>query len=254
MTAEAPQADATPQEAPKGKATKAPEGATTQTSASPIPEDAKVTRIPGVQLDVAPGKEVVIRIPGRDQSYRGTIVGLDPYDFIIVKVRLPSAIRKELKFGGNVIVKYVHQGTIYGFRAMVHNAISSPAQLLFFDYPDVIEKLTLRRSSRTNCNIDGMLHTSDDEVECMIINVSKTGCKISARAGSRDMLQKTKVDDALIVAMNLGNFGVLKVAIAVKNISLEKGIISLGCLFLDITKDEMRTVQQYLDKINRLTR
>lgn len=218
-----------------------------------IPEEAKVTRIPGVQLDVTPGKEVIVRVPGLQQSYRGKIVGIDPYDYIIAKVRLPSAVRRELNFGGELILKYVNKGTVYGFKAPVLNAITSPAPLVFFEYPDIIEKLALRRTSRMNCNIDSMLHTTDDEVECLVVNVSETGCKISARAGKRDMLQQTKVDDALIVAMNLGTFGELKVAIAVKNISHEKGIMSLGCMFLDITKEEMKTIRDYLNKIARLT-
>lgn len=230
-----------------------PEAVQQTPSARTIPEEAKVTRIPGVQLDVALGKEVIIRIPGLDQSYRGKIVGLDPYDYIIAKVRLPSSVRKQLQFGGELVLKYVHKGTIYGFKAAVHNAISSPAPLVFFEYPDVIERLALRRTSRQQCNIDSMLHTTDDEVECMVTNVSETGCKISARAGTRDMLQQTKVDDALIVAMHLGNFGELKVAVAVKNVTQEKGIISMGCMFLDITKSEMETIRNYLDKIARLT-
>lgn len=218
-----------------------------------IPGDAKVTRIPGVQLDVTPGKEVIIRIPGLKQSYRGKIVGLDPYDYIIAKVRLPSAIRRELSFGGEIILKYVHKGTVYGFKAMVSNAISSPSPLIFFEYPDMIEKLALRRTSRMVCHIDSTLHSTDGEVECMVVNVSETGCKISARAGKNGLLRHTKVDDALIVAMNLGKFGELKVAIAIKNISHDKGILSMGCMFLDITKDEMSTIRNYLNKIARLT-
>jgi len=218
-----------------------------------VSDDTKVTRIPGVQLNVKPGKEVVLRLPGNGQSYRGKVVGMDPYDFVIVKVRLPSNVRQDLSLGGYVVVKYMQQGTVYGFRALVQNAISSPAPLLFFQYPDVIEKLDLRKTERTQCNIDGMLHTTDDEVECLVVNVSETGCKISARAGTRDMLKDTKVDDALIVAMNLGKLGDLKVAVAVKNVSLEKGIISLGCMFLDITKEEMATINKYLEKLNRLT-
>jgi len=248
---ETPHQDAPEKEATQTKATTPSDG--TATSPKPqVPQDAKVTRIPGVQLNAAPGKEVIIRIPGREQSYKGKIIGLDPYDFVIVKVRLPSALREELMFGGTVVVKYVHQGTIYGFRAMVHNAITSPAPMLFFEYPEIIEKLDLRQTQRLDCSIDGSLHTTDDEVECMVVNVSETGCKVSARAGTRGVLQQTKVDDALIVSMNLGSVGELKVAIAVKNISLEKGIMSLGCMFLDITKDELTTIRKYLDKINRL--
>jgi len=218
------------------------------------PSGSKVTKIPGVQLKISMGKDVVIRIPEVEQSYRGRIVGYDPYNFIIASVRLPSSVRKKLTFGGQLILKYIHKGTIYGFRTAVHNAISSPASLIFFDYPDTIEKIDLRRASRHKCSIDGKLHTTEDDYECMVVNVSETGCKISARAGTRDMLKATKVDDTMVVSMSLGTHGMLKLPIAVRNISLEKGIIYMGSMYLDIHKSEEKLIQKYLDKIQRLTR
>jgi len=218
------------------------------------PEGAKVTKIPGIQMEISLGKEVVIRIPGVEQSYRGKIVGLDPYDYIIASVRLPSSVRKELSFGGELIVKYIQKGTIYGFRATVHNAIASPASLIFFDYPDVIEKIDLRRASRHKSSIDGMLHTIEGDFECMVVNVSETGCKISARAGARDILKKTKVDDTMVISMTLGSDGQLKLPVAVRNLSVEKGIIYMGAMYLDIRKDEEELITKYLDRIQRLTR
>lgn len=218
------------------------------------PNGAKVTRIPGVQLEVAPGKEVIVRVPGHAHSYRGRIVGFDPYDYLIAKVRLPSNVRNDLTFGGQLVMKYVHKGTVYGFRAEVHNVITSPAPLVFFGYPDSIEKLDLRQTARHKCSIDAVLHTTDDEVDCLVVNVSESGCKISARAGARDMLTNTNVDDALIVSMNLGKEGELKAAVAVKNIVKEKGIVTFGCMFLDISKQEMASIRTYLDKIASLSR
>lgn len=218
------------------------------------PSEAKITRIPGVQLEVVPGKEVIVRVPGLKQSYRGKIVGFDPFDFIIAKVRLPSNVRNDLAFGGQLVMKYVHKGTIYGFKASVQNVVTSPSSLVIFDYPDMIEKLDLRQTSRHKCSIDAVLHTTDDEVDCLVVNVSESGCKISARAGSRSILTNTKVDDALIVSMNLGKAGELKLAVAVKNIFREKGIVYFGCMFLDISKQEMATINTYLDKLSRLTR
>lgn len=218
------------------------------------PEGSKVTKIPGVKLEVSLGKEVVVRIPGLEHNYRGKIVGLDPYDYIIANVRLPRATRKELSFGGKIILKYIHKGTVYGFRSHVHNAISSPAPLLFFEYPKVIERINLRRASRHKCSIYGGVHTTDGDFDCLITNVSESGCKISARASSRDPLSRTRVDDAMLVSMNLGNDGMVKLPIAVRNVSLKKGVLNLGTMFLDIQKEETQLIQNYLDKIERLTR
>ncbi len=218
------------------------------------PENNKVVKIPGVQLEMPLGKEVVVRIPNVDQTYKGKIVGYDPYDYIIAHLRLSSKVRQELTFSGQLIVKYVHKGAIYGFKAAVMNAISSPTSLVFFDYPSVIEKITLRRTSRSNCNIDGLLQTLDNEYDCMIVNVSETGCKMSARAGTRDDLARTKVGETMVVSMTLGHYGTLKLPVAIRNLSLEKGILSMGAQFLDINKNEMKIINQYLEKIAKLTR
>lgn len=228
---------------------------TTKTNQPTVaPGGSKVTIIPGVQLDIALGKAVVIRIPDVEQSYRGKIVGYDPYDYIIASVRLPSSVRKVLTFGGQLILKYIHKGTVYGFRAGVHNIITSPTPIIFFDYPDIIEKIDLRRAARHGCNIEGRLHTLEGDYDCMVVNVSETGCKISARAGSRDMLNSTKVDDTMVLSMTLGTLGTIKLPIAVRNLSLEKGIIYMGSMYLDINKDEETLITNYLEKVQRLTR
>lgn len=215
---------------------------------------AKVSKVPGVQMDIPLGKELVIRIPRTEQSYRGKMVGVDPYDYGIASVRLPAVLRKKLKFGGQVIIKYVHQGNVFGFRTNVLNVVSTPAALLFFEFPDIIEKIALRNSSRMMCNIDGIIETIEDKFECMVVNVSESGCRISARAGSRDPLTKTKVGETMVVSMTLGHFGTVKTPIAIRNVSIEKGIINMGAMFLDINKEEVTIIQKYLDKIERFTR
>nr|WP_321513532.1 PilZ domain-containing protein [uncultured Pseudodesulfovibrio sp.] len=213
----------------------------------------KVVVIPGVKMNITLGKEVVIRIPGTEQSYRGKIVGYDPYKYLIANVRLPSRIRQELALDGQIILKYFHQGTVYGFKATVQNAITSPSSLIFFDYPSVIEKIELRRKERTKCHIDGALHSSDGAHDCLIVNVSETGCKISTHAGSRDTLAATQVDDTLFVVMNLGADGTLKLPIVVRNAKREQGILTIGAMFLDIMKEEESRIRKYLTKIQKHT-
>lgn len=214
----------------------------------------KVSKVPGVQLDIPLGKEVVVRVPGLDQSYRGKMVGSDPYDYIIASVRLPSAVRKKLAMGGQVVVKYVSKGNVYGFRSNTLNAITTPSSLLFIAYPDVIEKITLRETSRMECNIDGVLESIDDKHDCIVVNVSESGCRISARAGTRDPLTQTKVGETMAISMTLGNFGTIKTPVAIRNTEIEKGIITMGAMFLDIQQEEVAIIRQYLDKLERFAR
>lgn len=214
----------------------------------------KIVKIAGMQLEIPIGKDVVVRIPALNQTYKGKIVGCHPYDYVIVQVRMPSKVRQELTFSGQLVLKFVHKGSVYGFRASVMNAISSPTSLVFFEYPEVAERIALRRTSRTKCNIEARLETLDSEYDCMVMNVSETGCKISVRAGTRDDIRKTRVGEAMIVSMTLGQNGPLKLPFAVRNISQEQGILSMGAQFLDITADEVKAINSYLDKIRTYTR
>jgi hypothetical protein len=169
----------------------------------------------GFQLDISPGKDVAVLIPGSSSGYRGRIVGYSPYEYIIAQVRLPAAVRRDLTLGGQIVLKYVQKGTVYGFRAGVLNSLTAPAPLLIIEYPDSIEKIELRRNSRHRCQIDGL-------------------------------------DDVMAVSMNLGTSGVLKVPISVRSLSFEEGIVTIGSMFVDIRREEVEMVQGYLEKITRL--
>ncbi|EGB15243.1 type IV pilus assembly PilZ [Pseudodesulfovibrio mercurii] len=231
-----------------------PDKAQKETTASIAPAETKVLTMPGVQLRVSLGKDVVIRVPGADHSYRGRIVGFDPYDYLIASVRLPGRIRRQLALGGQMIVKYIHQGTIYGFRTTAYNTVTSPTSLVFFAYPSVIEKVELRRDTRTECNIDGALQAENGEYECLIVNISATGCKVSVRARARDPIARLKVGDTLVAIVNLGTEGTLKLPIVVRNIQREQGLHTIGAMFLDLNEAEEERIGNYLKRMRRLTR
>jgi c-di-GMP-binding flagellar brake protein YcgR len=210
--------------------------------------------MPGVQLRVSLGKNVVMRIPGADHSYRGRIVGLDPYEYLIASVRMPGRVREQLALGGQIIVKYIHQGTVYGFKSTAFNAITSPTSLVFFAYPTVIEKVELRRDSRTKCNIGGMLRSEEGEYECMIVNISATGCQATVRAGTRDPMARLEVGDTMVAIANLGTEGTLKLPIVVRNIKRERGLHCIGAMFLDLNDIEEERIGTYLERMRRLSR
>ena len=218
------------------------------------PAAAKVLKMPGVQLRVSLGKNVVIRVPGAEHSYRGRIVGFDPYDYLIASVRLPGRIREQLALGGQIIVKYIHQGTVYGFKTEAYNAITSPTSLIFFAYPSVIEKVELRRDTRAKCNIGARLQSEEDEYECMIVNISATGCRATVHAGTRDPMARLEVGDTLVAFVNLGTEGTLKLPIVVRNIKREQGLHIIGAMFLDLNDIEEERIGKYLERMRRLSR
>lgn len=217
--------------------------------------DNKIAKLAGVNLEVALGSDLVVMFPGTPTGYRGKIVGFSAYDYIVAALRLPKAVRDALTYKGEIVVKYLHEGTVYGFRCEVLNHITRPAHLLFFTYPDSLEKLDLRKSSRTSCNIDGTIYTMEGKgYDCLVLNVSETGCKVAVGVNARDQLNSLEKGEDMVVTMQLGNFGSVKLPVSIKNITKEKGNIHFGCMFLDINDEEQEQISQYVEKIERLSK
>lgn len=207
----------------------------------------------GVNLEVALGADLVVTFPGMQRGYRGRVVGFDPYEFLVANVRLPSSVRGGMGYKDTIVVKYLHEGTVYGFETLVLNHITRPAPLLFFEYPESIEKLDLRNASRTNCNIDSTLHTADSDYDCLVVNASDTGCRLSVAVGSRDALNMVEVGDDMVVSMRLGNLGNIKIPVTIKNIVAKQGVLLLGCMFIDISEEEQQLISTYVERIARLS-
>lgn len=215
----------------------------------------RIAKIAGVNLEVALESELVVMFPDAQAGYRGKIVGYHAYEYIIAAVRLPKSIRDGLSYKDEIVIKYLHEGTVYGFRSTILNHITRPAPLLFFTYPESLEKLDLRKASRTSCNIDGTIFTMEGKgYECLVLNVSETGCKVAVAVTARDPLNSLEAGGDMLVAMQLGSFGTLKVPVVVKNIVKEKGNIHFGCMFLDISEEEQERITRYVDKIERLSK
>ena len=58
----------------------------------------------------------------------------------------------------------------------------------------------------------------------------------------------------MLVTFSLGTEGVFKLPLAVRNVKKEKGIITLGTMFLDLSQDEEKAIEVHLEKMMRLTR
>ena len=213
----------------------------------------KVTRVPGVNLEISLGEELILRLSDAENDIKGRVVGLEPYEYIIAKAHIPADTRESLRLGGRIVVKYILDGTVYGFRTDVLNVVSRPTSLIFFAAPNTVEKLELRKNKRYDCRIESTLHTKDTDTDALVVNISRDGCMISTRCNARDSLRDTLVDDTMVVSMSLGSFGTIKLPLVVKNVTFKQGIVTFGCMYLNIQPDEIQTIENYLEKLDRLS-
>src|SRR3972149_1160646 len=93
-------------------------------------------------LPISLGSELLIEVPDKNLRVRNSFVGMEKGQFILAKIAsndLIGTFRSESIRAGELQISYLHDNTVYGFRAGVLNIVSSPARLFFLAYPRKIE-------------------------------------------------------------------------------------------------------------------
>ncbi|MBN2333070.1 MAG: flagellar brake protein [Deltaproteobacteria bacterium] len=134
--------------------------------------------------------------PGRFKSF---LVGMEEGRYMIVK--LPSAADPKALFtlDRSLVVRYLHRGSVFGFKSKVMGVIDSPAPLLFICYPEAIEDHNLRNFARIDCYLPARLQTGKLFFDCRIVDISKGGCQLAMKNSELE-----GVNNALAVDQEVG--------------------------------------------------
>ncbi|NQU41689.1 flagellar brake protein [bacterium] len=93
------------------------------------------------------------------------IVGARDPHFLLIEV--PNSNAQTFFFTANekCIVRFMSQGSVFGFRAKVVKTISDPFTMLILQYPNEYEEITVRNSRRVECNIGLTIETPSPDAE-----------------------------------------------------------------------------------------
>ncbi|MFW6255612.1 MAG: flagellar brake domain-containing protein [Candidatus Sumerlaeota bacterium] len=107
-----------------------------------------------IEFDLGTVLHVERRLEGR--SLRGTTKVVGAHEPRYLLVDMPLAYGKPMVFmsGEKCIVRFLHKGSLLGFKADVLKVMSDPFPMMLLEYPKSIEVLKLRKEERLLCNID----------------------------------------------------------------------------------------------------
>lgn len=105
------------------------------------------------------------------------LVGYLPGKCIILKV--PKTDLSMITCAGMsfVVVRYLLDGSAYGFKTRIIPKLDAAFDLVFLQYPDVVETANLRKSPRIKTNIPFLRDGSESDKES-IVNISETGAQL----------------------------------------------------------------------------
>ncbi len=231
----------------------------TAQAAQSVPEPAsapetprRVERLPGVHLSLKVGSQLLLRLLCVDKRYEGKVVGVEPYSYSIVRVRLPQDTIARLGQNPGVVAQLNSGGMLFGFRADVLNRVSVPAPLLFLSHPDSVERLVLRRSERLDVTLPCAVHGAFGEQEVVLLDLAPTGCSFAARSTLKNPLRLAQPGDRLVLHCDLGSGHTFIVPLTLRRVDEQKGRITLGGQFEDMNEESSRLLNDYLQRMQGL--
>jgi hypothetical protein len=138
-----------------------------------------VTVVPAGNLNHLCGEKIVVQLENVDKKIhcicRGSFYG----KYLIIQP--PAIDHLDLVFtpDSKIIVRYLSDGSVYGFKTFVIETISKPYRLVFIGYPSELDLLSLRNHERVDVFIKSQLEIYDMTVPGVILDLSCGGCLLS---------------------------------------------------------------------------
>jgi c-di-GMP-binding flagellar brake protein YcgR len=202
------------------------------------------------------GTDVQIEVGGVDFKLQSTIVGALSKQYIILKA--PSSnnsisINTKLYGGNTVTVRYLYNGTVYGFQSTLLGSIKEPVKLIFVSYPKMIASRELRALKRLHCCIPSKTLIHESEYNTIIKDINTTGCRILLKYPSGTPRPAIEVGDTLSSMVQL--FPGIKehnLTGVVKNITIDKHTLHIGVQFNTIDEALKDNIQKYISLFSDL--
>ncbi len=169
-----------------------------------------------------------------------------------VQVRLPQDTISRLGQNPGVVVQVNSSGTVYGFRSEVINRVSVPAPLLFLSHPDSVERLALRRAERLDVTLPCSIHGAFGDHEVVLLDLCPSGCSFAARSSLKSPLRTAQPGERLILRCDLGFGHTLTVPLTLRRVDEQKGRITMGGQFVDMTEESSEMLNNYLQRMQGL--
>lgn len=183
-------------------------------------------------------------------SAKTSVIGIDRDKCLIIKPPALVGIETKLFKKNQTVVRYFHDGTIFGFRCTLIGFIKTPSPLLILSYPDAAEQLNLRKHKRLSCLLNGQLLTDPLAVKIAILDISHSGCRFAVPDPTGlDMLRYGMGSTITITAdMNKEIQETVTFVAKVQNLQRDKKGLMIGVEFSKVTE---QTDIHCLEKLKR---
>jgi len=203
------------------------------------------------QVPILARSVVHVQRPGCETRVKAQVLGAVPDAYIVLR-DLPLAGRSESKLstilpmtGDTVLVRFLHEGVVFGFRSAVARVVTEPEYLLFVQYPKCVERFSVREQRRWVCSIPCRLEVSGQSGPAIMTNINSKACGVAALVQDESISPKT--DDAVGITLRVPESDhALNVSGKVRRIEASDRVWQAGILFEEDQEQMMEAVMPYL--------
>ena len=194
---------------------------------------------PHLHLPITLGTELLVEIADLKLRTKSVLIGMENSNYLIMKLSshdFEAGLAHAKGGPGELIVRYLFKGSVYGFKTRLLKVLTEPDRLAFLSYPAKIEEFNVRNTPRYECILPAETIFGDETVELVIVDISMKGCRCvikTASVADRDRLYSS-VDIDRVIPMRINLPGVeekLGIKGRIRNINKDNDRVIFGVLF-----------------------
>jgi CheY-like chemotaxis protein/c-di-GMP-binding flagellar brake protein YcgR len=203
----------------------------------------------GKRIPLEIGSRVKLEFPDINTRFESVMVGMLQDHYLILTNPQPLAdMTEQVSLEQRVIIKYVHKGRVWMFKALLLKTIEAPYQLLFFEYPVVIHYHELRESKRSSIFVPCTFHMAEEpELYGTLLDLSMTGalCQIRHKAD----LPQPQIDitgGIMLRCLLPGIKEEQQIGGIIRNLAIDNNATRIGIEFQNLQPHLADTIGNYL--------
>jgi c-di-GMP-binding flagellar brake protein YcgR len=205
------------------------------------------------KLDIDLRTNLMVQIEAVEGYLKSQLVGVVQDRFVVVTIpRSNLRIDNSLFLDKQIIVRYLHEGALFGFQSQIVDTITKPIPLMFLSYPKVVSRQEIRRYKRVDCFLPSSAELSGKPSDGAIINISRGGCLFVADKPHGNGIGQVDEGATLGVSFTLSEVQAKGAAKAVvRSHSVKSDMILLGLEFEEIDPKVQLAIDSFVRKVNQ---
>ncbi len=195
-----------------------------------------------------------VQVQGCPNRLKSHLVGKEEGRYLILKIPMVANAKELFAKDTELVIRYVHQGSIFGFRSTIMLSVQDSFDVVFIQFPKEIEDYNLRTHKRFECSLPARLevvtrsNNRQLRFKGLIGDMSKGGCKASISLQELEWVQEPlKIHSAVALFLSLpGIEGELSLLGTVQSMSQDSNTLSLGIQFVDLSGKSQLLLDKFL--------